>query len=107
MVDLPGAYSLMSSSLEEEIARDFICFARPDATVIVADATCLERNLNFILQTMEITDKVIVCVNLIDEAKRKKINIDTAKLSQILKIPVIATVARKKTGAEQFAANGI
>jgi len=98
VVDLPGAYSLMSSSLEEEIARDFICFARPDATVIVADATCLERNLNFILQTMEITDKVIVCVNLIDEAKRKKINIDTAKLSQILKIPVIATVARKKRG---------
>jgi ferrous iron transport protein B len=73
MVDLPGTYSLMANSAEEEVARDFICFADPDVTVVVTDATCLERNLNLVFQTQEITDKVVVCVNLIDEANRKKI----------------------------------
>jgi len=76
LVDIPGTYSLLANSAEEEIARDFICFNKPDATIIVADATCLERNLNLILQTIEITKNAVVCVNLIDEAKKKEIRID-------------------------------
>ena len=98
MVDLPGTYSLMANSAEEEVARDFICFTDPDATVVVTDATCLERNLNLVLQTLEITGKVVVCVNLIDEAKRKKIRIDLKSLSKQLGVPVIGTNARKGQG---------
>ncbi len=98
LVDLPGTYSLFASSVEEEVARDFICFGRPHATVVVLDATCLERNLNLALQIIEITDKVVVCVNLMDEAKRKKINIDLAGLSAKLGVPVIGTNARDGTG---------
>ena len=75
IVDIPGTYSLMSDSEEEEIARNYICFGNPDATVVVVDATSLERNLNLLFQIMEITDNVILCVNLLDEAKKKKINI--------------------------------
>lgn len=100
LVDIPGTYSLMSNSEEEEIARDFICFGNPDATVIVADATCLERNLNLVLQTLEITSNVIVCVNLLDEAKRKKIHINLKELSVLLGIPVIGTSARSGNGLE-------
>ncbi len=100
MVDLPGTYSLMANSVEEEVARDFICFADPDATVVVTDATCLERNLNLVLQTLEITDKAVVCVNLIDEAKRKKIHIDLKSLSRQLGVPVIGTNARKGKGLD-------
>ena len=74
LVDIPGTYSLMANSEEEEIARDFICFGEPDATVVVADATCLERNLNLVLQTVEISDRVVLCVNLLDEAKKKNIS---------------------------------
>ena len=102
MVDLPGTYSLMANSVEEEVARDFVCFADPDATVIVTDATCLERNLNLVLQTLEITDRVVVCVNLIDEAKRKKIRIDLKLLSRVLGIPVIGTNARKGQGLKEL-----
>ena len=98
MVDIPGTYSLMANSAEEEVARDFICFGRPDATVIVTDATCLERNLNLVLQTLEITKDVVVCVNLIDEAKRKKIHIDFQTLSQCLGVPVVPTNARSNQG---------
>ena len=86
----------MSHSEEEEIARDYICFGNPDATIVILDATCLERNLNLVYQTMEITDKVIVCVNLLDEAKSKGININLEKLSEFLGVPVIGTIARKK-----------
>lgn len=95
-VDIPGTYSIMSNSEEEEIARDYICFGNPDCTVIVVDATCLERNLNLVFQTMEITNNVIVCVNLLDEAKKKKIHIDLDKLSDELGVPVVGTTARKK-----------
>ncbi|PYG87736.1 ferrous iron transport protein B [Ruminiclostridium sufflavum DSM 19573] len=102
MVDIPGTYSLMSNSSEEEIARDFVCFGAPDATVVVADATCLERNLNLILQTLEITDRVVVCINLIDEAERKKISIDCGKLSASLGVPVIATNARSNKGLAEL-----
>lgn len=95
-VDIPGTYSIMSNSEEEEIARDYICFGNPDATVVVVDATCLERNLNLVFQIMEITDNIIVCVNLLDEAKRKKIKIDLQELSKQLGVPVVGTNARKK-----------
>lgn len=88
-VDIPGTYSIMSNSEEEEIARDYICFGNPDATVIVVDATCLERNLNLVFQTMEITNNIIICVNLLDEAKKKKIKIDLDKLSKELGVPVV------------------
>lgn len=96
MVDIPGTYSLMAHSAEEEVARNFICFGEPDAVIIVCDATCLERNLNLVLQTMEISSKVLVCVNLMDEAKLKKINIDLNGLSKKLGVPVVGTIARKK-----------
>lgn len=86
----------MSNSQEEEIARNYICFGNPDATVVVLDATCLERNLNLVFQIMEITPNVIVCVNLLDEAKKKGIFIDLSKLSQILGVPVVGTTARKR-----------
>lgn len=98
MVDLPGTYSLLANSVEEQVARDFICFAKPDATVVVADATCLERNLNLALQVMEITKEVVLCVNLIDEARRKKLNIDIKKLNQRLGIPVVGTAASSGEG---------
>ena len=96
LVDIPGTYSLMAHSAEEEVARNFICFGGPDAVMVVCDATCLERNLNLVLQTIEISDKVLVCVNLMDEAKRKNIKIDLKALSKRLGVPVIGTVARKK-----------
>ena len=102
LVDIPGTYSIMSNSQEEEIARDYICFGNPDATVIVVDSTCLERNLNLVYQIMEITDNIIVCVNLLDEAKKKKIKIDLKKLEDLLGVPVVGTVARDKQTLENL-----
>jgi len=102
VVDLPGTYSLLANSVEEETARDFICFGDPDVTVVVTDATCLERNLNLVLQIREITDRVVVCVNLMDEAIRKKIRIDLEKLSQILGVPVVGTNARNNEGLNEL-----
>ncbi|WP_123054374.1 ferrous iron transport protein B [Clostridium sp. JN-1] len=96
LVDIPGTYSLMAHSVEEEVARNFICFGDPDAVVVVCDATCLERNFNLVLQTLEITNKVVVCVNLMDEAKKKNIRIDLDAISQKLGVPVVGTTARKK-----------
>ena len=96
LVDIPGTYSILSNSQEEEIARDYICFSKPDATIVVVDATCLERNLNLVYQIMEITNNVIVCVNLLDEAKKKNIKIDLNMLSKLLGVPVCGTIARKK-----------
>ena len=95
LVDLPGTYSLMSNSQEEEIARDYICFSNPDVTVVVVDSTCLERNLNLVFQTMEITQNIIVCVNLLDEAEKKNIDIDLNLLEKSLGVPVVGTTARK------------
>ncbi len=103
--DLPGTYSLISHSEEEEVARDFICFNKYDLVIVVCDAVCLERNLNLVLQTLEITKKVIVCVNLMDEAKKKKINIDLNKLSNILGVPVVGTSARNKNGINELLNN--
>ncbi len=102
LVDIPGTYSLMAHSAEEEVARDFICFGEPDAVIVVCDATCLERNLNLVLQTMEIADKVIVCVNLMDEAKRHNIHIDTKQLSKQLGIPVVGITARDKSDLQKL-----
>lgn len=95
-VDLPGTYSLMSNSQEEEIARDYICFSQPDVTIVVIDSTCLERNLNLVYQTMELTPNVVVCVNLLDEAEKKGIHIDFKGLSTLLGVPVVGTIARNK-----------
>lgn len=103
--DLPGTYSIMAHSKEEEIARDFICFEKYDSIVVVCDAVCLERNLNLALQIMEITDNVIICVNLIDEALNKGIKVNTYKLSKILKIPVVPTIARKNIGLDKLLEN--
>lgn len=102
LVDLPGTYSLFINSQEEEIARDFICFNNPNVTVVVVDATCLERNLNLALQIMEATDNIIICLNLMDEAKRKGITIDTEELKNLLGVPVIPTVAREGSGVDSL-----
>ena len=96
LIDIPGTYSIMSNSEEEEIARDHICFAKADATIVVLDATCLERNFNLVYQILEITPNVIVCINLIDEARKKGIIIDTKSLENILGVPVVSTIAKKK-----------
>lgn len=104
MVDIPGTYSLLAHSTEEEIARNFICFGQPNVTVVIVDATCLERNMNLVLQTLEITGNVIVCVNLLDEASKKHINIDLKKLSELLNTPVVGTSARQKKGLAELKA---
>lgn len=98
IVDLPGTYSLLSTSTDEEIARDFLLFGKPDVTVIVADATRIERNLNLVLQVLEITDKAVLCVNLMDEAKRNGIDVDIRSLSRDLGIPVVPASARQGEG---------
>ncbi len=102
LVDLPGTYSLFSSSVEEEVARDFICFSNADAVVVVADATCLERNLNLVYQVMELTKQTILCINLIDEAKKKEIDIDANGLEKELGIPVIMCAARSGIGIDDL-----
>jgi len=102
LIDLPGTYSLIPNSKEEEVTRDFICFSKPMITVVVIDATNIERNLNLVLQVMEVTNNVILCVNLIDEAKKKKIHIDFEQLEKELKIPVIATSARSNKGLDKL-----
>lgn len=100
--DLPGTYSLLAHSKEETVARDFLYNNKPDITIVVCDATCLERNLNLALQILEITSDVIICINLIDEAKKKNIFIDTGKLSKQLNVPVIETCAKKKNGLSRL-----
>ncbi len=98
LVDLPGTYSLIANSGEEEVARDFIYFGNPDATVVVTDATCLERNLNLVYQIMEITPRVVMCVNLMDEARRKRIKVNKKVLAKRLGIPVVTTIAKSGEG---------
>lgn len=102
LVDLPGTYSLLAHTVEEQIARDFLCFACPDVTVVVLDATCLERNLNLALQVFEITPKVIVCLNLMDEAQKKQLMIDVPSLERELGVPVVATAARQGVGLTEL-----
>mgnify|MGYP001765511037 CR=1 FL=1 len=100
IVDLPGTYSLLSASQDEEVARDFILFGQPDCTIVVTDATALERNLNLAIQVMEITDKVVVAVNLMDEARRKGMDVDTRSLSRDLGVPAIPMTARTGEGVQ-------
>ncbi|HBI6897108.1 TPA: ferrous iron transport protein B [Clostridium perfringens] len=102
IVDLPGTYSLLSNSEEEEIARDYICFNDPDIVVVVADATSLERNLNLFIQISEITEKVILCVNLIDEAEKNNIKIDLDLLSKELNANLVSSSARNGVGIEEL-----
>lgn len=102
LVDLPGTYSLLSASTDEEVARNFILFGRPDCTVVVADATALERNLNLAFQVMEITSHVVLCVNLMDEAARKGIQVDIQRLTSDLGVPVIPAVARTGQGLDEL-----
>ena len=102
IVDLPGTYSLQAGSTDEEVARDFILFGRPDVTVVVVDATRLERNLNLVLQVLDITDRVVVYLNLVDEARRHGIAVDAARLSKELGVPVVAGVARERQGVEEL-----
>jgi len=101
-VDIPGTYSLIAHSAEEEVARDFLVFGKPDVTVVVCDATCLERNLNLVLQVSEICSKVVVCVNLLDEAEKKGIFIDLKLLSRKLGIPVVGTNAQNGSGIKEL-----
>lgn len=102
LVDLPGTYSLMAHSTEEIVARDFILFGNADATIVVCDATCLERNLNLVLQVLEMTSQVVVCVNLLDEAKKKHLQIDLDVLQELLGVPVVGCSARARKGLTQL-----
>ncbi len=102
LVDLPGTYSLLSATQDEEVARNFILFGQPDCTVVVTDATCLERNLNLVLQVLEISDKVVVCVNLMDEARRKGLEVDTRSLARDLGVPAIPTSASSGEGLREL-----
>ncbi|MCL6493295.1 MAG: 50S ribosome-binding GTPase [Ignavibacterium sp.] len=102
LVDLPGTYSLLSTSVDEEVARDFILFGQPDVTLIVIDATRVERNLNLVLQILEITDRVVICLNLMDEARRNGIEVDARTLSKELGVPVVPTSARQGEGMNEL-----
>lgn len=102
VIDLPGTYSLLSNSEEEEIARNYLCFNNADVVVVIADATALERNLNLFFQISEITDRIILCVNLIDEAKKKGITINKNLLKDKLGVPVVFTSARKNIGINEL-----
>ena len=102
LVDLPGTYSLLATSYDEEIARDFLLFGNPDVTIIVVDATRLHRNLNLVLQVLEITDRAVVCLNLMDEAKRHGITVDHQRLSGLLGVPVVCTSARYDRGLPEL-----
>jgi ferrous iron transport protein B len=102
LVDLPGTYSLLAASPDEEAARDFILFGQPDVTLVVMDATRIERNLNLVLQVLEITHRVVVCVNLIDEARRHGLAIDERTLARELGVPVVTASARYREGLDQL-----
>lgn len=102
IVDLPGTYSLLSTSTDEEVARNFLLFGKPDVTVVVVDATRLERNLNLALQILEITDRIVICLNLMDEARRHQIKIDSRLLSKELGVPVVPTSARSSEGVDSL-----
>lgn len=104
LVDLPGTYALLSHSPEEEVARAFVAGGEADALVVVCDATSLERNLNLALQAMELTDRVVICVNLMDEAQHKGVRVDIDALSQELGVPVVGAAARQGKGLHQLLA---
>ena len=100
LVDLPGTYSLLATSVDEEVARNFLLFGQPDVTVVVIDATRLQRNLNLALQVLEITDRVVLCLNLMDEAHRRGLRVDHRRLARDLGVPVVPTAARSREGLD-------
>ncbi|HBG00258.1 MAG TPA: iron transporter FeoB, partial [Firmicutes bacterium] len=100
LIDLPGTYSLFASSPDEEVARDFICSGQPQVTVVVVDATSLERNLSLVLQITKLTNNVIVCLNLMDEARRQNLVLDLPQLEAELGVPVVPTTATTGTGLQ-------
>lgn len=102
MIDLPGTYSLLAHSSEEEVTRNYICFEHCDVCIVVCDSTCLERNLNLVLQTLEITDRVVVVLNLSDEADKKNITIDEQQLAQMLGVHVVKMSARNAMGFDDL-----
>jgi len=102
LVDLPGTYSLLSTSADEEVARDFILFGQPSVTVVVVDATRLERNLNLALQVLEITDRAVIALNLMDEAKRHGIEVDARQMARELGVPVVPMAARQGEGIQDL-----
>ena len=102
LIDLPGTYSLLSNAVDEEIARNFILFGHPEVVLLVVDSTCLERNLNLVLQVLEISDRVVICLNLMDEAARKGIEINVDQLSRDLGVPVIPTIANRGEGLKEL-----
>lgn len=102
LIDLPGTYSLLSMSVDEEIARDFVLFGKPDVTIVVADATRLERNLSLVLQLLEITDRAVVALNLIDEARGNGLKIDERGLARDLGVPVVPMAARRGEGLDDL-----
>lgn len=102
LIDLPGSYSMVAASPDEEIARDFILYDRPDVTVVVVDVTRLERNLNLVLQVREITDRLVICLNLADEARRNRLEINIDELSRQLGVPVVLTAARYREGLDRL-----
>ncbi|ANH38530.1 Ferrous iron transport protein B [Nocardioides dokdonensis FR1436] len=104
VVDLPGTYSLLAGSRDEEVSRDFLLFGEPDATVVVVDATRLERNLNLVLQILQVTDRVVVALNLMDEARRHRTEIDLRHLTRALGVPVVPMVARRGEGLPELMA---
>ena len=106
LVDLPGTYSLLSTSDDEEVARDFLLFGSPDVTVIVADATLLERNLNLVIQVLEITDRAVLCLNLMDEGERRGMVVDDRRLARDLGVPVGAHRGPAVPGHPRAAAGG-
>lgn len=102
LVDLPGTYSLLATSTDEEVARDFVLFGEPSVTIVVVDATRLQRNLSLVLQVLEITDRVVVCLNLMDEARRHGLRVDEKRLARDLGVPVIPTTARSGEGLDEL-----
>lgn len=104
VVDLPGTYSLLSSSRDEDVARDFLLFGDPDVTVVVVDATRLERNLNLVLQVLQVTSRVVVALNLMDEARRHGCEVDVRHLTRELGVPVVPMVARRGEGLPELVA---
>jgi ferrous iron transport protein B len=102
LVDLPGTYSLLAMSADEEVARNFLLFGRPDVTVAVVDAARLERNLNLVLQVMEITPRVVICLNLMDQARREGLQVDHRRLARDLGVPVVAAAARYREGLDEL-----
>ena len=102
LTDLPGAYSLLSGSPEEMVASDCLTFEAQDAVIVVCDATCLERNLNLALQVAEASPRMVLCVNMMDEARSRGMDVDIELLEQLLGLPVVGIAARNRQGLDRL-----